>query len=225
MVWNEQDHPRDDDGKFTFKNGGVTNKTNKEILFEKSNKQKELQTTKQKRKNELLDILKDKATPADILYADNEKLEKKIKEYGLKENKISQNTSHFYKPAQGKISGEFGLRKQPTSGASNNHSGMDIAIPIGTPIKTVTSGTVIKAGESKGYGIAVFIDHGTINGKRVVSEYGHLSKCEVKVGDKVSQGQVIAKSGNTGISTGPHLHITIRENGHAVNPRNYIKFD
>ena len=86
MVWNEQDHPRDDDGKFTFKNGGVTNKTNKEILFEKSNKQKELQTTKQKRKNELLDILKDKATPADILYADNEKLEKKIKEYGLKEN-------------------------------------------------------------------------------------------------------------------------------------------
>jgi len=84
MVWNEQDHPRKDDGKFTFKNGGSTNKTSKEILFEKSNKEKEIQATKQKRKNELLDILKDKATPADILYADNEKLEKKIEEYGLK---------------------------------------------------------------------------------------------------------------------------------------------
>ena len=115
MVWNEQDHPRDDDGKFTFKNGGVTNKTNKEILFEKSNKQKELQTTKQKRKNELLDILKDKATPADILYADNEKLEKKIKEYGLKEKMTTNvNKTLWDNPVNNpKISSPYGWRTHP----------------------------------------------------------------------------------------------------------------
>ena len=76
----------------------------------------------------------------------------------------------------------------------------------------------------KGYGIGIFIDHGIINGKHVISEYGHLSKCNVKVGDKIKQGQIIAKSGNTGTSEGPHLHITIRENKIQVNPRKYLNY-
>ncbi len=95
---------------------------------------------------------------------------------------------------------------------------MDIAVPIGTPVGSISSGTITKAGTSQGYGIAVFVDHGIINGKHVTSEYGHLSKINVKVGDKIKTGQTIAKSGNTGRSSGPHLHITIKENGVPINP-------
>jgi len=85
MVWNEQDHPRKDDGKFTFKNrGGGTNKeTPAEILYKNSKIKKEEETMKQKEKSKLLDILGDKATPADILYGDEKSLSKKIKDFGL----------------------------------------------------------------------------------------------------------------------------------------------
>lgn len=132
----------------------------------------------------------------------------------------------FKKPVEGKITSEFGYRKAPTGGATTNHSGIDIAVPVGTPVKAIAAGKVIAAnGGMRGYGNGVFIDHGLINGKQVISEYGHLSQFLVKVGDKVKQGNVIAKSGNSGISTGPHLHITIRENNIPVNPRKYIDFE
>ena len=132
----------------------------------------------------------------------------------------------FKKPVEGKITSEFGYRKAPTGGATTNHSGIDIAVPVGTPVKAIAEGKVIAAnGGMRGYGNGVFIDHGLINGKQVISEYGHLSQFLVKVGDKVKQGNVIAKSGNSGISTGPHLHITIRENNIPVNPRKYIDFE
>lgn len=75
----------------------------------------------------------------------------------------------------------------------------------------------------RGYDIGVFIDHGTINGKHYLSQYGHLSSYNVKVGDKVKQGQIIAKSGNTGISTNPHLHLTIKEDNIPVDPIKYLK--
>ena len=130
------------------------------------------------------------------------------------------------KPVEGKVTSDFGYRTSPVAGATTNHSGIDIGVPIGTPIKAIANGIVIAAnGGMRGYGNGVFIDHGIINGKRIVSEYGHLSKFEVKAGDKVKQGQIIAKSGNTGISSGPHLHITIRENNVPVNPRKYINFE
>ena len=131
----------------------------------------------------------------------------------------------FKKPVEGKITSDFGYRKSPIAGATTNHSGIDIGVPIGTPVKAIADGTIIAAnGGMRGYGNGVFIDHGMINGKHVVSEYGHLSSFLVKVGEKVKQGQVIAKSGNTGISSGPHLHITIRENNIPVNPKKYIDF-
>ena len=131
----------------------------------------------------------------------------------------------FIKPVDGKVTSDFGYREKPVSGATVNHSGIDIGVSSGTPVKAVAAGTVIAAnGGMRGYGNGIFIDHGKINGKRVVSEYGHLSCFLVRVGDKVRQGQIIAKSGNSGISSGPHLHITIRENNVPVNPRNYINF-
>lgn len=148
----------------------------------------------------------------------------------MKDNKKETNTEsfpkiEFEKPANGRISNAFGYRVPPKLGASANHSGIDIAIPIDTPVKSIADGKVIAARTGmRGYGTGVFIDHGVINGKHVVSEYGHLNSYNVKIGDKIKQGQVIAKSGNTGISTGPHLHLTIKENGVPIDPQKYLKW-
>ena len=134
-------------------------------------------------------------------------------------------TIKFAKPVEGKITSGFGYRVAPTKGASTGHSGIDIGVPVGTPVKVIADGKVVAAsGGMRGYGNGVFVDHGMINGKHIVSEYGHLSEITVKIGDKIKAGQVIAKSGNTGISTGPHLHLTIRENGIPVNPNNYMNY-
>jgi murein DD-endopeptidase MepM/ murein hydrolase activator NlpD len=133
------------------------------------------------------------------------------------------NEKQYIKPVEGKITSDFGYRTAPVAGATTNHSGIDIGIPIGTPVNAMADGTVTAAnGGMRGYGNGVFIDHGIINGKHVVCEYGHLSSFDVKVGDKIKQGQVVAKSGNSGISSGPHLHITIREDKMPVDPKKYL---
>lgn len=139
---------------------------------------------------------------------------------------IPPKNAGFIKPVEGKITSDFGYRVSPKAGATSNHSGIDIAVPAGTPVKTIADGTVIAAnGGMRGYGNGVFVDHGHINGKHIVSEYGHLSSFVVKAGQRVKQGQVIAKSGNTGVSTGPHLHLTIRENNIPADPKKYIDFN
>ena len=137
----------------------------------------------------------------------------------------NNNNQNFTIPVEGKVISEFGPRKVYLKDASKDHKGIDIKVPVGTPVKAIAGGTVIAARSGmKGYGVGVFVDHGIINGKHVISEYGHLSKFDVKVGDKIKQGQIIAKSGNTGTSEGPHLHITIRENKIQVNPRKYLNY-
>ena len=137
----------------------------------------------------------------------------------------------FVKPAEGEIRDYFGPRPQPTPGASTDHKGIDIGVPIGTPVRAIADGKVYAANDGMvGYGKGVFIDHGNFNGKLLVSEYGHLNNFNVKVGDTVKKGQVIAESGNTGVSTAPHLHLTIREGGgngvrgEAIDPLKYIKW-
>lgn len=98
------------------------------------------------------------------------------------------------------------------------HSGIDWSCPQGTPVMATASGTVVRAGWYSGYGYCVDIQHA--NG--VMSRYGHLSSIKVSVGQSVSQYDVVAYSGNTGDSTGPHLHFEIRINGTAVNPLSYV---
>ena len=155
---------------------------------------------------------------AELLYP-NTNLNKRVT------NTENSTKIEFEKPANGRISNAFGYRVPPKPGASANHSGIDIAVPIDTPVKSIAEGKVIAARTGmRGYGTGVFIDHGIINGKHVVSEYGHLNSYNVKIGDKIKQGQVIAKSGNTGISTGPHLHLTIKENGVPIDPQKYLKW-
>lgn len=125
----------------------------------------------------------------------------------------------YIKPISGgRMSSGFGRRKAPTKGASTYHKGLDWAVPTGTAVMASSGGTVIKAGWGSGYGYVVYIDHG--DGRQ--TRYAHLSKVLVKAGQKVVQGQKIALSGNTGRSTGPHLHFEILINGTHVNPLNHL---
>lgn len=110
---------------------------------------------------------------------------------------------------------------------AHKHSGQDFAVPVGTPVKAAAAGTVVKAGPYGGgdgpaYGNAIVVRHG--NG--TYSQYAHLSKIKVSIGQKVSAGQQIALSGNTGNSSGPHLHFEIRTTpnyGSAVNPAAFLR--
>lgn len=125
----------------------------------------------------------------------------------------------YIKPISGgRLSSNFGRRKAPTRGASTYHQGIDWAVPKGTTVVASSGGTVTKAGWGSGYGYVVYIKHP--DGRE--TRYGHLSKVLVSSGQSVKQGQKIALSGNTGRSTGPHLHFEIRVNGSAVNPLKYL---
>ena len=132
---------------------------------------------------------------------------------GTKEKPSWYPTGTFIKPATGRFSSGFGRRW------GRQHQGIDIAGSYGSDIVAADGGTVIYAGyNSSGYGNLVKIDHG--NG--YVTYYGHNSSLCVSVGDKVYQGQVIAKMGSTGRSTGNHCHFEVRVNGTPVNPLGYI---
>ena len=116
------------------------------------------------------------------------------------------------------ITSKFGGRNSPGGIGSTNHKGVDIGTPMGTPVLAAKAGKVTWASSNGGYGQCVIISHGKGNS----TLYGHLSGYNVKVGDMVSQGQVIAYSGNTGNSTGPHLHFGIMENDGWVDPLTYL---
>ena len=98
------------------------------------------------------------------------------------------------------------------------HAGTDVGVPTGTTVRASRAGQIITAGWLGGYGNCVIIDHGD----GVCTRYGHLSEVTVSVGQYVDQGQQVALSGNTGRSTGPHLHFEIRINGEAVDPTPYL---
>lgn len=116
-------------------------------------------------------------------------------------------------PVRGRISSNFGMRW------GRMHNGMDIAVVTGTPVKAAADGRVTFSGSNGGYGIMVIIDHG--NG--VETRYAHNSRNVVSVGQQVRRGDTIAYSGNTGNSTGPHLHFEIRYRSTPVDPRKYLK--
>ena len=118
-------------------------------------------------------------------------------------------------PITGTITSRYGVSSRIRS---SNHTGLDIAASKGTPIKVIADGVVESAGWSGSYGYLVKIDHGN----NVESWYAHTSKMYVSAGDTVSAGDIIAAVGNTGNSTGPHLHLEIRINGKHVNPQNYL---
>ncbi|PYN37697.1 MAG: metalloendopeptidase [Candidatus Rokuibacteriota bacterium] len=121
-------------------------------------------------------------------------------------------------PVRGAVNSEFGMRTSPWSSGTEFHSGLDIRAQHGTPIRAPAGGVVTIAGTYQEYGITVILDHG----QDVKSVYGHLSKTNVKPGDRVDRGAVVGWSGNTGRSTGAHLHYEILVKGQSVNPRAYL---
>ncbi len=137
----------------------------------------------------------------------------KIVERGTKEP-----PTFIWPVSGGTITSNYGGRAAPKAGASTNHKGTDIALPVGSAVMASSSGVVTVAGWQSGYGNVVYISHA--DGRE--TRYGHLSKILVSAGQSVSQGQKIALSGNTGNSTGPHLHFEMRIGGEAVNVLQYI---
>lgn len=143
---------------------------------------------------------------------------KEAQALGLDEGSKGKATGKYIYPAHGTITSYFGYRNAPTAGASSNHPAIDIAVPEGTRVSASDGGTVVATGWSGGYGNIVQIDHG--NG--VVTQYSHLSKVGVRRGQKVARGQEVARSGNTGVSTGPHLDFKMMINGEPVDPLKHL---
>lgn len=121
-------------------------------------------------------------------------------------------------PVSGEVTSGFGWRSSPWGGGNELHQGIDIANSMGTPVLATADGKVVQSEWSEGYGNMVQIDHG--NG--IATIYGHNSGIIVTVGQSVSKGQIIAYLGNTGKSTGPHVHYEVRVSGTAVDPIGFM---
>ena len=124
----------------------------------------------------------------------------------------------FSMPTTGRISSRFGYRNNPFTGAREFHYGLDIANDLGTSIYAARYGTVIKVGNTSGYGKYIILSHG--DGFQTL--YAHLNETLVTEGKQIPQGYKIAEMGTTGYSTGYHLHFAVYLNGDAVNPENYL---
>jgi len=121
-------------------------------------------------------------------------------------------------PVRGWVTSDYSVRLDPYTGERVMHEGLDIATAMGTPVRAPADGTVVFSGLEGGYGHVLVLDHGY----GLKTRYGHLLKIDVKVGQKVRRGDVVAAVGNSGRSTGPHVHYEVRVNGVADNPRKFI---
>ncbi len=121
-------------------------------------------------------------------------------------------------PVRGWVTSEYSSRNDPFTGEKTMHEGMDIAAPAGTAVRAPADGTVVYNGVEGGYGHVLVIDHGY----GIKTRFGHLSRIDVKLGEKVRRGEFVAAVGNTGRSTGPHVHYEVRVNGVADNPRKFL---
>lgn len=158
------------------------------------------------------------------------RIDEAVKDSALKEQSVIElwetlsdrqsllSATPYIKPARGPIGSRFGYRIDPINNKQKMHAGVDIVVGPGTPVRATADGVVSFAGWDDQFGKLVSIDHGY----GVLTRYAHNSQIYVQVGQKVSKFDVISASGNTGRSTGPHLHYEVRVNGIPVNPMNYI---
>lgn len=142
---------------------------------------------------------------------------RELQEYFDDQKSLLASTPSLW-PTRGWVTSDFGIRLDPYSADREMHRGLDIATPHGQTVFTPSDGTVVFNGTEGGYGKVLVIDHGY----GVKTRYGHLSEIFVRLGEKVSRGQKVGAVGNTGRSTGPHLHYEVRVNGIPENPRKFI---
>lgn len=121
-------------------------------------------------------------------------------------------------PARGWMSSHFGWRDGPTGGGRDHHTGIDVSAPRGTPVVATADGSVVFADYHAGYGNLIVLDHGY----GLSTRYGHLSTIRVKAGQRVVRNELIGRVGNTGRSTGPHLHFEVLRNGVPQNPMRWL---
>lgn len=126
--------------------------------------------------------------------------------------------SQFIWPLEGEVVSHYGPRIHPVLGTAENHDGIDIDVPEGTTVRAAAGGKVFFYGEEPGYGNLLIISHSG----GFYSLYGHLADSFVFVGQYVEMGQAVAQSGNTGISSGPHLHFELRNREYPIDPERYL---
>ena len=194
-------------------------KQDKEILTELDENKEEIEKKKSK-------IEKKKAEQEDLkvlLEKEEEDLELEIEKISAQSivdgESIVISSGSWPVPGYSRISSPYGYRIHPIFNTRKMHTGIDVPAPTGTPTVSIDSGKVIFAGTKGGYGKTVMIQHD--DGK--VTLYAHNHQLNVSVGQRVQKGQVVAKIGSTGNSTGPHLHFEVRINGKHVNPVPYIR--
>jgi len=120
--------------------------------------------------------------------------------------------------APAKVSSHFGWRRDPIDGQSRFHKGTDVAMAYGQEVRAASAGKVVSVGERTGYGLTVVVSHG----RGLETRYAHLSSADVKPGDSVTAGDVIARTGNSGRTTGPHLHFEVLDRGQPVDPEAWL---
>ena len=133
-------------------------------------------------------------------------------------NPVNSRNLEYEMPLSGRISSDFGTRFHPIDKKMKVHTGVDIAVPRGTPIASAADGVVTFAGRKGGYGNVVIVEHP--DGRQTF--YAHCDKLLVEKGQTVTVGEEIAKAGSTGKSTGPHLHFEVRENGKPIDPLKFL---
>lgn len=126
-------------------------------------------------------------------------------------------------PVMGPITSPFGERYHPILHRWKLHTGTDFGVPSGTAVRSAADGVVLEVQRNSAYGNRVIVDHGLVNGVYLVTTYNHLSRWAVHQGEQVKRGEVIAYSGNTGWTTGPHLHFEVLIDGKFVNPMTWLR--
>ncbi|MBP2655054.1 MAG: Peptidase [Firmicutes bacterium] len=184
--------------------------------------QKKIIEASKKEREAVLKSVTDNRDTAEKAYQDlvatSKDIEARLQQSQYASQAVGSTGAMMWPVSGGTVTSPFGWRTHPVFGTARFHSGIDIGVDYGTPVRAADGGVVVTAGWMSGYGYGVIIDHGS----GISTVYGHNSELLVSEGQRVAKGQQIARAGSTGYSTGPHCHFEVRKNGSPVSPLSYL---